>query len=120
MCRVRSADVQLTTHITLPQWAPPTDAPPELVALWDAFIRALSLHEARHADNAAAAARAVRRELEATSAPSCGMMEGRTSMAASRGLAEHRDRDRAYDERTRHGTTEGAVWPPRAVEVPPP
>lgn len=121
MCRVRSAEVQLTTRITLPRWVPPSDAPAELAALWNAFIRALSLHEARHADNAAAAARALRRELEAASAPSCGMMDGRTRTAASQVLEEYRERDRAYDERTRHGTTEGAVWPPRtAAEVPPP
>jgi hypothetical protein len=51
------------------------------------------------------------------------MMDGRTRMAASQVLAEHRERDRAYDERTRHGTTEGAIWPPRTAAggaAPPP
>jgi predicted secreted Zn-dependent protease len=88
------------------------------MAQWDAFMRALSLHEARHVDIAAAGARAIRREIEGISAPSCAGMDIRTRAAAERVLTAHREQDRQYDRRTRHGMTEGAVWPPRSTDEP--
>ncbi len=119
-CRVGSVDVRLTARVTLPRWDPPADAAPELVARWGAFMHALSLHEARHVDIGAEAAQAVRRAVEAESNTSCAGMDSRTRAAAERALAAHREKNREYDERTRHGVTEGAVWPPRAATTPPP
>jgi predicted secreted Zn-dependent protease len=75
-------------------------------------MRALSLHEARHVDIAVEAVRGVRREVEAVSGLSCAGMESRTREAAERVLTAQREQDRQYDLRTRHGVTEGAVWPP--------
>jgi predicted secreted Zn-dependent protease len=114
LCRVRTADVRLTMRIILPRWTPPPGASPELVTRWEAFLRALSEHEAGHADIAASAEREVRRALEAVTAPSCAMMESGTRLAAQRVLDDYRERNRQFDTRTRHGATEGAVWPPRA------
>jgi predicted secreted Zn-dependent protease len=118
-CRVRTADVQLTMRITLPRWTPPPGASAELVAQWETFLRALSKHEAGHADIGASAARDVRRALHSVTAPSCGMMESRTRMAVEQVLNDYRERNRQFDTRTRHGTTEGAVWPPRPADAPP-
>lgn len=118
VCRVSSADVRLAARVTLPSWAPPADAPQELVGQWNAFVRALSLHEARHVDIAAAAVRGVRREVEAISAPTCSGIEALARAAAERVLTAHREQDRQYDQRTRNGATEGATWPPRPLVRP--
>lgn len=117
-CRASVADLHLTARVTLPRWVPPAGASAELIAQWDAFIRALSLHEAKHVDIATAGARAIRREIEAVSGPSCAGMDARTRAAAERALIAHREQDRQYDRRTRNGVTEGAVWPPRSTGEP--
>lgn len=113
ICRVRNTDVRLQTTITLPRWNPAGTAPAALVAQWDAFLRALSIHEAGHAELGSEAARSVRRELERVTAPTCASMNSRAQEAVDRVLQEFRARNRLYDERTRHGATQGAVWPPR-------
>lgn len=119
-CRVSSVDVQLAARVILPRWNPPADAPPELVGQWNVFMHALSLHEARHVDIAAAAVRGIRREVGAISAPTCAGVDALARAAAERVLTAHREQDRQYDQRTRHGTTEGATWPPaRAAAVRP-
>lgn len=117
-CRVSSTDVQLTAQVTLPRWTPPVNAPPELVAAWATFMHSLSLHEARHVDIAARAARDLRREVEAVTGAGCAGMDARTRTAAERVLTAQREQSRQYDLRTRHGATEGAVWPPRPADPP--
>lgn len=114
-CRMRSADVRATIVVSMPRWKVPPDAPPELVEAWNRMLRALSVHEAGHVEHAVVAEREIRRELMALTAPSCSVMELRSRQVAQRLLEEHRMRDRRYDERTRHGRTQGAVWPPRAL-----
>lgn len=116
-CRVRTADVRLTMRIILPRWTPPPGAPPGLVSRWEAFMRALSEHEAGHADIGASAEREVRRTLEAVTAPDCAMMESRTRLAVQQVLDDYRERNRQFDLRTRHGATEGAVWPVRRSDA---
>jgi predicted secreted Zn-dependent protease len=114
ICQVRNADVRLQTTITLPRWNPPATAPAALVAQWDAFLRALSVHEAGHAEIGSEAARVVRRELERVTAPDCASMNSRTQEAVGRVLEDFRAGNRSYDAQTRHGVTQGAVWPPRS------
>jgi predicted secreted Zn-dependent protease len=117
-CRVQNVDVQLRTRIILPRWVQPPDAPAGLVERWNAFMAALSEHEVGHADIAASAARQVRREVERVTSPTCAGMEPLTQAAAERVLEEHRRRNLEYDRRTRHGLTQGAVWPPRDAASP--
>ncbi len=113
-CRVRWADIRATIVVTMPRWKAPPDAPPGLVEDWNRMVRALSIHEAGHVENAREAEREVRRALMGVTAPSCNMMTLRTRQAAQWVLDGARLRDRRYDERTRHGWTQGAVWPPGA------
>jgi predicted secreted Zn-dependent protease len=77
ICRVRNSDVRLQTTITLPQWKPPATAHAALVAHWEAFLRALSGHEAGRAEIGSEAARVVQRELERVTAPNCAFMNSR-------------------------------------------
>lgn len=111
-CRITAATVTLRTEVRLPHWDPPADASPGLVAQWHRFIESLRVHENGHLEIAVQAQREVERALRRLEAPSCTMMQGVGNQTAERILSELRGRERAYDERTRHGATQGAVWPP--------
>ncbi|HKP74032.1 MAG TPA: DUF922 domain-containing protein [Longimicrobiaceae bacterium] len=117
-CHITAANVTLRTEVRMPHWDPPPGASPELVAQWRSFIDALRVHENGHLEIAVQAQREVERTLRRTEAPSCTQMQSVGNQAAERVLAELRGRERAYDERTRHGATQGAVWPPRPENVP--
>jgi predicted secreted Zn-dependent protease len=113
-CRVRRADVRATIVVSMPRWNAPPNAPRRLVEEWNRFLVALSVHEAGHVAHGVQAEREVRRTLMAVSAPNCLMMASRTRQAAQWVVDEYRERNRDYDERTRRGFTQGAVWPPGA------
>jgi predicted secreted Zn-dependent protease len=118
VCRATLVQVTLHAEVRLPHWEPGSDAPPELVAQWRTFVENLRSHENGHLEVAVAAAREVERELRRVETPLCASMQGIANQTAERILADFRARDRAYDQRTRHGFTQGAVWPPRAGAPP--
>jgi predicted secreted Zn-dependent protease len=57
----------------------------------------------------------VHRSLRRVTSPDCGSMPARADELARRILRTYQDRNRAYDEETRHGSTEGLRWPPAAA-----
>jgi predicted secreted Zn-dependent protease len=120
VCRVTQSHVTLRTEVRLPRWEPGPDAPPELVSQWRTFVENLRSHEHGHLELAVAALREVERELRRVQTPSCMSVQGAGNQAAQRVLAAFRARDRAYDERTRGGATQGVVWPPRPAGTAPP
>jgi predicted secreted Zn-dependent protease len=115
VCRATLVQVTLRTEVRLPHWEPGPGASPELVAQWRAFVENLRSHENGHLEIAVAAAREVERELRQVQTPLCASMQGVGNQAGERVLAGLRARDRAYDQRTHHGFTQGAVWPPRSA-----
>jgi predicted secreted Zn-dependent protease len=117
-CRVTIATATLRTEVRMPRWEPGPAASPELVAQWHSFIERLTVHENGHLELAVAAQREIERVLRRVQAPSCAMVQGEGNQAAERVLAEYNARQRAYDERTHHGGTQGVVWPP--LTTPPP
>ena len=122
VCRITEARVSLRTEVTLPRWEPGPDASPGLVSQWRTFVENVRLHENGHLEIAVAAKYAVERELRRVQAPSCMTVQGAGNQAAERVLSEYRARQRAYDARSRHGATQGAVWrtppPPAAPPAP--
>ena len=119
VCRVTQSRVTLRTEVRLPRWEPGPDAPPELVSQWRTFVENLRSHEHGHLELAVAALREVERELRRVQTPSCMSVQGAGNQAAQRVVSEYRARQRAYDERTRGGATQGVVWPPRPAGPPP-
>jgi predicted secreted Zn-dependent protease len=111
-CRVTDVDVQLRAEVTLPSWTPPADADAVVRRRWERFLSALSVHEAGHVDIGTAAAAEISRTLQQVTAPDCGFMERRTHALVDGLLNDYIARDRSYDRQTRHGATQGAVWPP--------
>jgi predicted secreted Zn-dependent protease len=109
-CRVGSARVDLTLTYTYPQWTAPADVAPTVVAAWDGYLARVELHENGHRDIAEAAAADLVKELEALPAQgSCGALAATARTTAGQILARHADEQRAYDQETGHGTTQGAV-----------
>src|SRR5437879_13524522 len=47
-CVLRDVKVSLNVAVTLPRWKPPATATPEVVKSWQAYLRAVRLHEAGH------------------------------------------------------------------------
>jgi predicted secreted Zn-dependent protease len=110
--RVRVSRFELRTDIVmvLPRWIPPKNADEEVVRRWARYLRALMLHEAGHVTIAQQATADIRRQVSAL--PAYGSRaELREGLVAT--VHELQDRfrqqDRDYDQRTRHGATQGAL-----------
>ncbi len=114
-CRMKDVQVELTSTITLPRWRPPAVAPDGLVAQWDAFVAALTLHEQGHRDLSLAAAREIERALRRLRHAGCAALDAQANALANRILGQYRERDRRYDAETGSGRTQGAIWPPGNV-----
>ena len=115
-CRMRSVRLRLRSEMQLPEWVDRERADSALIAAWDTYIERLRRHENRHQVHAHSAARDVYRMLKRFTAPTCATMESRANARARRILERYREKDRRYDEETRHGLLEGVAWPPRRAD----
>lgn len=109
-CQVGSARVDLALTYTYPRWAAPLDVAPGVVAAWDGYLARVELHEHGHRDIAQTAASDLVRALEALPAQgTCDALSAIARTTAGEILARHADEQRAYDQETGHGMTQGAV-----------
>lgn len=111
-CRVESLAVNLTVTLTLPHWTPPSDASPELVDQWQAYLSALRKHEDGHKHIATKAANEIATTL--SSLPphaTCVALERAADAAGARILEQHRLEEVRYDRVTAHGAMQGARFP---------
>ena len=111
-CGIVQATVFLDSRITLPEWVPTPDADSVLQAQWSEFFLALKEHEAGHQLLVMGGAERVRRALLEVRAPRCEQIVARADSAGQVVLASIREEDARYDAETRHGATQGAIWPP--------
>ena len=106
-CRLNNLHTHLKATITLPQRAP-GDA--RAVAAFEPFSQALREHELRHVAIARKAARAIDERIwQLPPMPSCTALNQAANQIGQRVLDEARSEGRAYDQRTGHGRSEGAV-----------
>jgi predicted secreted Zn-dependent protease len=113
-CRCSSFTTQTTIVTTLPRWTAPTNAPDPPSAIWQKYATALGEHEAGHGHLAlSAAADLRRRSRDIAEAGDCETLKRQLNALGEQVVEEHRKRDREYDERTRHGTSQGAFLPGR-------
>jgi predicted secreted Zn-dependent protease len=111
-CATGPVTVTLRITATMPRWDPPPEAPPDLVARWHRYRKALEHHENGHLEHGRGAARDVLLRLSHLDAEAdCVAMNRVANAAAQRIVAEYRDKDRAFDLATRHGATQGATFP---------
>jgi predicted secreted Zn-dependent protease len=95
-----------------PKWVRTDDAPQQLVDKWDGYMKNLIMHENGHRDMAVEAAAELSRTVAALPpASSCAELD-RKVRALSRERMEKLNADAMrYDETTKHGFTQGAVFP---------
>jgi predicted secreted Zn-dependent protease len=111
-CATGPVSVSVTVRMQMPNWAPPPNAPADLSQSWDHYLKALRHHEDGHKNHGLLAARDVLEKLKRLGAEDdCQAMNVAANAAANRILDEYRVKDRSYDERTRHGATQGAIFP---------
>jgi predicted secreted Zn-dependent protease len=111
-CRLHTFSTQTTIAITLPRWIVETNASPWVMTNWTRYIKALELHEAGHANFARAAAGEIRKKVQALPPqPNCDAVKNAVNATGRRVLEELVQREQAYDRTTRHGATQGAVFP---------
>lgn len=103
-CDLRSATATYDIRIRFPRWQPPQDASEDLVARWNVYILALAAHEKGHVDNVVTNLPNV---IKAIRGATCDTAETR----AQEILAGIRHNDIRYDENTKHGETQGAIFP---------
>jgi predicted secreted Zn-dependent protease len=103
-CDLSAPSVDFRAQTLLPRLVSERDLDADLRARWRAFLAAVHAHEARHVRYAYEHRRDVAAAIQASDCTSAQA----AATAAVRAIAQ---RDVDYDKATRHGTTEGAVFP---------
>jgi predicted secreted Zn-dependent protease len=111
-CTLRSITSQVDVTLIYPRWQPPAKVSRSLVSDWNRYLAALQLHEEGHKNHGVAAGRDVVEKLsQMPSYPSCQEL-GKAANALAQTISKgYNQRDVEYDRSTRHGYTQGAVFP---------
>lgn len=111
-CRCGSFTTQTAITITMPRWMAPTNSPEATRKIWQQYIAALGQHEAGHGGIAVAAAAELNRRIQSIGeGADCDGLKRQIDDLGRQVIEEFRARDKTYDEKTRHGATQGAVLP---------
>ena len=111
-CVLRDVKVTLDVAVTLPRWKPPATASAELLKTWQAYLKAVRLHESGHRTIAERNAREVMAALTPLRGTNCDKLSGEATRLAEQIVADGRARNRAYDVQTKHGQTQGVELEP--------
>ncbi len=110
-CRFTQFRVNVTGKITLPRWAGENGSS-ALAAKWRAFVAALRVHENGHYAHGISAADEIRAVGQSFRIPGrCSNISSLFDERATKILDKYRAADVAYDLATRHGRTQGVVFP---------
>jgi predicted secreted Zn-dependent protease len=110
-CQVTSVTTSVEVTTTLPRWTAGRVNGSDLAARWDRYVAALTQHEAAHSDIGKRATATIERALwRVPPQLQCPMLETVLNQTAAELLADARKEERKYDETTRHGETQGAVF----------
>ena len=112
LCALSEISVDLEITTTLPRWRNQRAASPALREQWQRYLTALTTHELGHARNGADAAQAVDAALtRLPPAASCERLAAGANATGQGVLLQHNRFDADYDQTTKHGRTQGAVFP---------
>jgi predicted secreted Zn-dependent protease len=111
-CRIGSALVLVGVTYHVPLWAERDSAPRAIRAQWDSFIEKLMAHEHKHGSHARQAGEELEQALVATPAARyCEEVERAANDRANEIVRKLQRVNADYDDRTKHGAAEGAVFP---------
>ncbi len=112
ICRLTDVGVTVKISMLLPLWAGRDLAPEPLRRTWDEFLEKLQMHEGGHVRIIEHFSRELYNGLRKISSERCGVLDSRAK-AFTDDLSRRQDlANSVYDQKTRHGINEGAVWPP--------
>ncbi len=111
-CTTGPVTTDVHINVTLPRWRGPADETDPLVRRWRRYLDALKVHESGHRETGFRAATDITEALPALPPkPTCEEAEEAANAAAREVLERYRKPDTDYDGETRHGETQGAVFP---------
>lgn len=108
------SNIQVSASIVRiwPQWDVDRIEAPSIHAQWDKYLANLNSHENGHAENAKNAATEIEKALwEMPNMSTCDALSTAANNKANQIIKQHNDWDTQYDIDTRHGATQGAVFP---------
>ncbi len=108
-CEVSESNVNLIITYTMPEWLDKQDASVELQEKWNIWYANLLSHEKNHGFNGRQAYNEIKHGIYVIkSAPSCTQLTQAIKAMIDSALFKYSQEDQFYDQRTQHGTTEGA------------
>jgi len=110
-CVTTSVTPALEITFTFPRWVSPLDPAPATIQRWGTYLDALQLHENGHQQNGIDATRDAVGRVKAVRTASCAEFNAAASQVLQAALKVGNDADTRYDAVTRHGATQGAVFP---------
>ncbi len=111
-CVIGTVKVDVTITFTFPHWNKPDDISSGLDSKWNKFLAALQTHENGHRDNGIRAGQEIYRGLSAMPAqPNCQALQTTAANTGNHLLDQFRQQDIQYDAATRHGATQGVIFP---------
>jgi predicted secreted Zn-dependent protease len=103
-CNLSAAIISHDIKVIFPRWIPPEDASPELIAKWANYSKLLAEHEKGHVDSV------LKNFPDVVNAIKSATCETADSVGNEL-LNQIRQLDIDYDAHTRHGATQGAIFP---------
>ena len=111
-CRVKEFTTKTAITMTMPRWTTSAKASQEVKDAWVRYYKALQEHEIGHCRIALAASAELKKRINALPAESeCKVLRQNIEDVCERVMDEFKKRDKEYDERTKHGETQGARLP---------
>ena len=109
-CRLTGVRVSLAQSYTMPRWRTHPRATYKVRATWNRFLARLWVHERGHGRISFTAASNIERQLVLMRRSSCDRLVRDASAAANARVRQQSAQQVAYDARTGHGATQGAVF----------
>ena len=107
-CEIVAVPIEMTSRSTLPSWNAPTNADPELVAMWDAYLTTVEDHHLTHRRLAYETAYNISLRLRRIRTPYCESMGILTRRALEQVLEDFSSQDREFER-----ASQGQIsWPP--------
>jgi predicted secreted Zn-dependent protease len=111
-CTADSFTVTVDVVFNLPKWVRNGEAPRQLVEKWDRYMEKLVIHEQGHRDRAVAAAKELTKTVaELPPASTCEALDREINSLIQTQKHNLIREQEMYDEVTRHGVTQGVVFP---------
>ena len=111
-CTVNSFRPIVEITFRYPKWIMADNAPKPLVEKWDRYIRNLITHENGHRDRVLEAAADLSRAVDQLPpSPSCDDLDRNVRELFRARMKLMKEDQRVYDETTKHGATQGALFP---------